>query len=289
MKAWSSVLSEVDARSTKPRLAGATMVIDTGRGLAATADLLAIAGDYIDHWKLSFGTSALMHEERLREKIALVRSHAALVYPGGTLTEYAIVRGVWRDFLVRARELGFDGLEVSDGTIHLAPADRREVISFACELGFRVVAEVGKKDAREQPPPEALAAQALADLEAGASWVIVEARESGRGIGVFAADGRVRERGVDVIARALDGALDRLIWEAPLKNQQEYFILRFGSDVGLGNIQPREVLALEALRAGLRFETLRPLVKELEREQPDGVISIAERVSLVASRRLPEA
>ena len=266
MKAWADVFPHLNERSSKPRTTGVTMVIDKCQGPHATADLLAMAGDYIDHWKLSFGTSALMDEALLRDKIALVRERDIVVYPGGTLTEYAIVRGACRDYARRARDLGFTSIEVSDGTIHLSPTIRRDVIHFALDLGLVVVAEVGKKDPREQPSAEALAEQALADFESGAAWVIVEARESGKGVGVYGDDGNVHEQDVDIIAVALNGYLDRLIWEAPLKNQQEYFILRFGPDVCLGNIQPRDMLGLEALRAGLRFETLRPLVEKLERQ-----------------------
>jgi phosphosulfolactate synthase len=159
----------------------------------------------------------------------------------------------------------------------------------ALDLGFTVVAEVGKKDPREQPTAAALGEQALEDFDSGAAWVTVEARESGLGIGVLGPDGAVRAQDVDAIVRALDGYLDRLIWEAPLKQQQQHFILRFGPDVGLGNIPPQEVLGLEALRAGLRFETLRPLVDRIERERFDGVLSIAERVARAALLRLPEA
>ncbi len=266
MKAWADVFPHVDERSMKPRTTGITMLIDKCQGPNATADLLAMTGDFIDHWKLSFGTSALMDVDLLRDKIAMVRERDILIYPGGTLTEYAIMHGVYRSFIHRARALGFSGIEVSDGTIHLSSAIRREVIHFALDLGLTVVAEVGKKDPREQPSAEVLAEQALADFESGAAWVIVEARESGKGIGVYGEDGKVHEQDVNVIADALNSHLDRLIWEAPLKNQQEYFILRFGADVCLGNIQPRDVLGLEALRAGLRFETLRPLVEQMEHD-----------------------
>jgi phosphosulfolactate synthase len=131
-----------------------------------------------------------------------------------------------------------------------------------------------------------LAEQALADFESGAAWVIVEARESGKGVGVYGADGNVHEQDVDILVDALNSHLEKLIWEAPLKNQQEYLILRFGADVSLGNIPPRDVLAVEALRAGLRFETLRPLVEKLEREEP---LSLSERISRLSSLKLPEA
>jgi len=266
MKAWSEVFSHLNERSGKPRPAGVTMMIDKCQGPKATSDVLALTAEYIDHWKLSFGTAALLEEALLRDKIARLREHEILVYPGGTLTEYAIVRGKCRDFLRRTRDLGFNGVEISDGTIYLSPHARRDAIQFARDLGLIVVAEVGKKDPRQQPSAEELAEQALADFDSGAAWVIVEARESGRGVGVFGDDGSVHEQDVDVIATALDGRLDHLIWEAPLKNQQEYFILRFGPDTSLGNIQPRDILGVEALRAGLRFETLRLRLDQLERD-----------------------
>src|SRR5262249_39936202 len=153
---------------------------------------------------------------------------------------------------------------------------RREAILCALDLGLTVVAEVGKKDPRRQPTPQSLAAQALVDFENGASWVTVEARESGHGVGVFGADGSVLAGDVDTITAGLDGHLDRLIWEAPLKSQQEYFILRCGPDISLGNVQPGDVLALEAMRAGLRFETLKPIVEKMEREEP---LSLSERIA----------
>src|SRR6266849_4400510 len=122
LKAWADVFPHLDERSNKPRTAGVTMVIDKGQGPNATADLLDLAGDYIDHWKLSFGTSALMGEPLLREKVAILRERAMLVYPGGTLTEYAIVQGACQEYFQRAKALGFNGVEISDGTIDLSAA-----------------------------------------------------------------------------------------------------------------------------------------------------------------------
>ncbi|HEV2237332.1 MAG TPA: phosphosulfolactate synthase [Ktedonobacterales bacterium] len=286
MKAWADAFPHLDERSRKPRTAGVTMMIDKGLGPHATADLLDLAGDFVDHWKLSFGTSALMNEPLLRDKVAIVRERATLVYPGGTLTEYAILQGACQEYLKRAKGLGFNGVEISDGTIDLPAEARRDAMLCALDLGLTVVAEVGKKDPRRQPTAKALAAQALIDLEIGASWVIVEARESGQGVGVYGADGSVLAHDVDTLVAGLDGRLDRLIWEAPLKSQQEYFILRFGPDTSLGNIQPGDLLALEALRAGLRFETLRPIVEKMEREEP---LSLSERIARLVVQKLPEA
>ena len=233
------------------------MVLDKCHGLRASQDLLDTAGDYVDHWKYSYGTSALLDEDLLRRKIALAKERDILVYPGGTLAECAILQGRCRDYMRHAVALGFNGVEISDGTIEHAPDARRDAIRFALDLGLTVVAEVGKKDPARQPTPVRLAEQALADFEAGATWVIIEARESGRGVGVFDDEGAVLIDQVEQIVALLGDQQDRLIWEAPFKNQQEFFVLRFGPDAGLGNIPPREVLSLEAMRSGLRFETLR--------------------------------
>ncbi|MBM4423711.1 MAG: phosphosulfolactate synthase [Chloroflexi bacterium] len=285
MKAWAEVFPHVNGRSRKPR-AQATMIIDRCMGLTNMADLLELTGDFADHWKLSFGTSALLGEDILRRKIKLARDNDLLVYPGGTLAEYAILKGVYPEYIARACQLGFNGVEISDGTIHLPAENRRDAIRFALDAGLTVVSEVGKKDPREQPSAAKLAQLALADFEVGSSWVIIEARESGKGVGIYSKEGDVHEDDVNTIVAALNGHLERLIWEAPLKNQQEYFILRFGPDVGLGNIQPNDLLATEALRAGLRFETLRPVVERMEQEEPR---TLAERISHMLHHKVPEA
>ena len=263
-QAWHDVFKELNARKRKPRETGISMIFDKCHGPNAVGDHLHLFGEYVDHWKLSFGTSALLEESILREKIAAMRAHDITVYPGGTLTEVAMARDVCRDYMRRACTLGFNAVEISDGTIGMTRSVRNDAISFARELGLTVIAEVGKKDRDRQPPVQALAEQAVQDFEAGADWVTVEARESGRGIGVFNPDGTVLERDVDTIERVLGDQLQRVIWEAPLRKQQEYFILRFGPNVCLGNIAPRDMLGVEAMRAGLRFETFRKVVAEME-------------------------
>jgi phosphosulfolactate synthase len=263
-KAWEEVFGDLNRHKRKPRSTGITMVLDKCQGLRETADMLNLTSDYIDHWKLSFGTSALLGDDNLRDKIAILKQRDMLVYPGGTLAEYAIVQGVCRKYMRHALSLGFNGIEISDGTIHLSSAARHDAIRYAADLGLAVIAEVGKKDTSRQPTAVEMAELALADFESGAKWVIIEARESGLGIGVFADDGTVHEDDVETIADILSDHLDRLVWETPLKKQQEYFILRFGPDVCLGNIKPRDVLGLEAMRIGLRFETFRKAVQALE-------------------------
>jgi phosphosulfolactate synthase len=265
-RAWAHVVeSLLTGRTQPPRKNGLTMVIDKGHGPAATADLLEMCGDFIDHWKCTFGTSAFVPADVLRRKLMVLTAHGILTYPGGTLLEVAIVRGSCRPFMQHAHMLGFSAVEISDGTIPLPPHRRRNVIRCALDHGLTPITEVGKKDPTQQPTAIELAEQALQDLEWGAEWVTVESRESGKGIGIYDDHGAVRSEAVAAICERIGPLVDRLIWEAPLKNQQTYLIQQFGPNVNLGNIPTGEVLALEALRAGLRFETFYRIAAELER------------------------
>ncbi len=264
--AWAdlALVDEVQsARSTQPRRHGLTMVIDTGLGIGATVDGIEMAGRWIDHWKLSFGTSVFVAEPLLRRKLSMIAEAGILTFPGGTLFEAAIVRHHCRVYMSSVREMGFTAVEVSDGTIDLPTDRRRRVIECARDAGLTVITEVGKKDPTHQPSPAQLAEQACLDLEWGSSWVVVEGRESGTGVGVFDAAGTIDLGAVDVIARAMGDAHGSLVWEAPLKDQQTALIKRFGINVNLGNIDLARVLALEALRSGLRFETLKPIADRL--------------------------
>ena len=263
---WSDLapLSEVEKlRSRKPRKAGLTMVIDKGVGLSTTKEVIEIAGDHIDHWKCSFGTSAFIPKPVLRAKLELLEARGILTFPGGTLFEACIIRQHCRLYMQRASELGFRAVEISDGTIDLPLFRRRRVIACALEGGLRAITEVGKKDPARRLAPAALAEQALDDLENGAEAVIIEGRESGKCVGIFDRDGEVDLAALETIADTMDDAVHRLIWEAPLKKQQTALIRRFGTNVSLGNIEPERVLALEALRAGLRFETFQPIADAL--------------------------
>ena len=250
-------------RLEKPRKTGLTMVIDKGIGMSTTKEVIEIAGEHIDHWKCSFGTSAFVPKGVLREKLEFLASHGILTFPGGTLFEACIIRQHCRLYMQSASELGFTAVEISDGTIDLPLFRRRRVIACAIEGGLKAITEVGKKDPARRLPPDALAEQALDDLENGADSVIIEGRESGLGVGIFDDEGEVDAQGLEAIADIMGDAVHRLIWEAPLKKQQAALIRRFGMNVSLGNIEPHRVLALEALRAGLRFETLQPIADAL--------------------------
>ncbi len=257
LKAWEGVIVMPGGeRSAKPRSTGLTMVIDKGLGLGQTQDLVATAGSYADVVKLTFGTSAFYDTELLKKKNHLLTSSAIEVMPGGTFLEVAFWQDVVEKYLERARGLGFTAIEVSDGTIDLPRPDRGRLIRRARQLGFKVISEVGKKDPKETLPFPLLHELVREDLENGAFKVIIEAREAGKGVGIFDGQGKTRMEEVDQILKGVREVSD-LIWEAPLKNQQQDLILRFGPNVNLGNIPADEVLALEALRQGVRGDTLK--------------------------------
>jgi phosphosulfolactate synthase len=264
--AWTSIVESVlNDRALKPRRTGVTMVIDTGCGVMRTQDALDTAAAYIDHWKCGFGTSALAPKKVLCEKLEMLRELGVLTYPGGTLLEVALIQEHCRAFMRRAREVGFTAVEVSDGTISLPAQRRRNVINCALDAGLTPVTEVGKKAPTRQPTAVEMAEQALTDLEWGAAWVVIEARDSGKGVGIYDAGGAVREPMLREFCELMGAKLDRIIWEAPLPSQQAYLVRRFGANASLGNIAPDHVLAVEALRAGLRFETLEETAEHMLR------------------------
>lgn len=235
------------------RAGGKTMVIDRGAGWHAWCDLIETAGAYIDVIKLAFGTSVLYPTDLLLRKIAYARRHGITVMPGGTLLETAVRQGAASAFFDAVCALGFDGVEVSDGTIDLGRRERTALIREGRTRGLTVFAEFGKKEAGAAIDPHELAATAEADWEAGAALVTIEARESGT-VGLFGADGRPDQALFERIVRLMPEP-DRIMWEAPRKEQQVFLLRAAGPNVHLGNIAPGDVLTLEAMRRGLRNDT----------------------------------
>lgn len=241
---------DLPSRSAKPREQGLTHVLDKGMSVRAVDDLVEVAGDSVDIVKLGWGSA--LATANLTEKLARLRAHGIPVVLGGTLTELAIRQGRVDGLVAYLRELGLDHVEVSDGVIDLDHEDKLALIRrLAGE--FRVFSEVGSKDSANIMAPYRWVEQIERELEAGAWKVIAEARESGTA-GIFRPDGEVRMGLIDEIAHAVDPA--RMLFEAPRKEQQVWFLRRFGHEVNLGNIAPSEVLSLETLRLGLRADTL---------------------------------
>jgi phosphosulfolactate synthase len=256
-KAWDGVIRmPIGGRTSKPRTTGMTMVIDKGIGLNHVGDLIQTAAGYIDIIKLTFGTSAFYDSNFLIEKIRLLSEAQIDVMPGGTFLEIALWKGAYKGYLNRAKELGFSTIEISDGTIDMDPSLRKDSIHRALDFGFKVITEVGKKDPKEALPISVMHQLIKEDLENGAFKVIIEAREAGKGVGIFDQEGKIKQDEVDNIIAGVEDT-DILLWEAPIKNQQQALILRFGTNVNLGNIPPDEILALEALRQGVRGDTLK--------------------------------
>jgi len=225
-------------------------VIDRGLSVAEVESLLEVAGECVDVVKLGWGTALVT--ANLRPKLERYVAHGIPVVLGGTLTELAIRQGRVEGLVAWLTELGLRHVEVSDGTIALEPQVKRELIERLAR-DFTVLAEVGSKDVDFIMAPYVWVEQIERDLEAGAWKVIAEARESGTA-GIYRADGEVRTGLIDEIAHAVD--TERLIFEAPRREQQVWLLKRFGTECNLGNIAPGDVLSLETLRLGLRSDTV---------------------------------
>lgn len=252
--AWEGLLeAPLSGREAKPRNFGITMLIDKGLTAHETRDLLSMNAPFIDFLKLTFGTAALYPKTVLMEKIELANDFDVAMYPGGTFFEIALWQEKSELYFKSLVDLGFEWVEISDGSLTISPAKRSMAIQNAREAGLKVITEVGKKDAENQPSGDGLAETARRDLEEGAKWVIIEGRESGKGIGIYDTRGEVIVDKFNNLFRQLD--LEKIIWEAPLKAQQALLINEFGPNVNLGNIPPQEIMALEALRRGYRSDT----------------------------------
>jgi phosphosulfolactate synthase len=226
-------------------------VLDRGLSVAEVDGLLEVAGASVDIVKLGWGTALV--SANLRPKLERYVAHGIPVVLGGTLTELAIRQGRVEGLIAWLRELGLRHVEVSDGTIALEPEVKSHLIRSLVASGFTVLSEVGSKDADFIMAPYVWVEQIEGDLEAGAWKVIAEARESGTA-GIYRADGEVRTGLIEEIAHSVD--TDRLIFDAPLKQQQVWQLERFGTECNLGNIAPEDVLSLETLRLGLRSDTV---------------------------------
>lgn len=253
MKSFNFLLKE---REEKPRQKGITMVLDKGLGLETAESLMNISGDYVDYLKFGWGTSIVHEQDIIKDKVAMYKSHNITPYTGGTLFELAYMNDKLEEFFQEAHDLGFEAIEVSDGSTTISHDKKLECIESAKKDGFEVLSEVGKKDSgldKELSLDERIEYMQN-ELEAGSSLIIVEAREGGKNIGIYDKAGNAKEDEIDYILDNFDG--NKILWEAPNKDQQVFFILKLGNDVNLGNVSTDDITSLETLRRGLRGDTV---------------------------------
>lgn len=242
-------LNNIPERTAKPRAKGLTMVMDKGLSLREAEDFIQTGSQLADLVKLGFGTGYVT--PNLQEKINLYKAAGMKVYFGGTLFEAYVIRKQLDDYLRLLDKTGVDHLEVSDGSIEMPHDEKCEYIARLSK-NFTVLSEVGSKDAEKIIPPYEWIEQMETELAAGCWKVIAEARESGT-VGIFRGSGEIRTGLIAEIIRKIN--TDDIIWEAPLKSQQVFFIQHYGANINLGNIAPHELIPLETLRLGLRGDS----------------------------------
>jgi phosphosulfolactate synthase len=244
-----NVLPYLPERPAKPRNSGLTMVMDKGLSIREAEDFMSVGSEYTDFVKLGFGTSLIT--PGFEKKITLYKKAGVIPYFGGTLFEAFIIRNMFNEYLEFLDKYEIDMVEVSDGSYDFEHSRKLDYISRLAERGT-VISEVGSKKKDVVYTPEEWVNMMKSELNAGSVKVIAEARESGT-TGIYNEDGSINNRIIGAISEHVK--LDNVLWEAPLKSQQAWFIKHFGANVNLGNIAPNEIIPLESLRLGLRGDT----------------------------------
>lgn len=255
------VLNNIPERSLKPRTNGITMVMDKGLSTREAEDFLSMAGSHSDLIKLGWATSYVT--PNLDQKLQIYREAGIPVYFGGTLFEAFVVRKQFEDYRRILDKYKMLYAEVSDGSIILSHEEKCEYIRKLSDQ-VTVISEVGSKDDAVIIPPYKWIELMQSELDAGSWKVVAEARESGN-VGIFRGNGEVRSGLVDEILTKIPQ--DTIIWEAPQKAQQVWFVKLLGTNVNLGNIAPSEVIPLETVRLGLRGDTFHHFLNK-EAAQP---------------------
>lgn len=237
-------------RTQKPRESGLTHVLDKGYSLDQVRQFMEVAQPLVDIVKLGWGTAVVT--PNLKEKVALYQSYGVPVCFGGTFFEVCLRQGKLEEYLAAVRECGMECIEVSDGTVPMEETDKLAILRRLTKE-FRVLSEVGSKDDAVVITPTRWVDSIRRELEAGAWKVITEGRESGT-VGIYRPTGDVKDGLVEEIRNAFDTS--QILFEAPNKKQQAWFIKEFGTNVNLGNIPPEEVISVETLRLGVRGDTL---------------------------------
>jgi len=236
-------------RPVKPRNSGITMVMDKGLSIREAEDFMSVGSEYTDFVKLGFGTSLIT--PGYEKKIGIYKKAGVIPYFGGTLFEAFIIRNMFREYVEFLDRNEIEMVEVSDGSYDIEHTRKLEYIKVLSKRG-KVISEVGSKKKEVIYTPDQWVAMMKAELEAGSIKVIAEARESGT-TGIYNEDGSINNKIIGAISEHV--RLENVIWEAPLKSQQAWFIKHFGANVNLGNIAPNEIIPLESLRLGLRGDT----------------------------------
>lgn len=236
-------------RPSRPRSSGLTMMMDKGLSIRQVEDFLSANADYTDIIKLGFGTSYLT--KHLEQKISLYKEAGMKIYLGGTLFEAFIVRGMFDDYMKLIDKLKLNSAEVSDGSIHM-PHDQKCEYIHKLAKNFTVFSEVGSKEAGLIIHPAMWVSMMNKELQAGSWKVIAEARESGN-VGIYRANGNAHTLLINKILAKVKK--DDILWEAPQKSQQVWFLKLLGANANLGNIAYDDVIPLETLRLGLRGDT----------------------------------
>jgi phosphosulfolactate synthase len=242
-------LPHIPERSQKPRVSGITMMMDKGMSLREAENFISASGHLTDLVKLGFGTSFI--SPNLQEKIKLYQDAKIKVYLGGTLFEAFIVRNMFDDYRKLLDKLKLDTAEVSDGSLEM-PHDKKCEYIQTLSKQVTVLSEVGSKEEGIIIHPAKWIKMMTKELEAGSWKVIAEARESGN-VGIYHRDGKAHTLLIDKILARVPA--EKIMWEAPQKPQQVWFIKLLGANVNLGNIAPNDVISLETLRLGLRGDT----------------------------------
>jgi len=248
-------ISNLPERIMKPRKEGLTMVMDKGLSVREAEDMLSVGEPYIDLLKLGFGTAFVT--PNLENKLAVYKNAGIACYFGGTLFEAFYIRGQFDDYLRLLERYKMEYAEVSDGSIEMNHDEKCKYINTLSKH-VTVLSEVGSKDENKMLAPYKWIELMKKEIEAGSYKVIAEARESGT-VGIYQSKGEVRSDLIDEILTQVPQ--EKILWEAPLKAQQVYFIKLLGSNVNLGNIPPNEVIPLETLRLGLRGDTFHHFLK----------------------------
>jgi phosphosulfolactate synthase len=244
-----NILPYIPERPAKPRNTGLTMVMDKGLSIREAEDFMSVGSEYTDYVKLGFGTSLIT--PGFEQKIKIYKRAGCIPYFGGTLFEAFVIRNMFKEFVEFLDNHEIDLVEISDGSYDIERDKKLEYISIIAKKRT-VISEVGSKKKDIVYFPDEWVEMMKSELNAGSVKVIAEARESGT-IGIYNDDGSVNLTLIKEISHHVK--LENIIWEAPLKSQQAWFIKNFGANVNLGNIAPNEIIPLESLRLGLRGDT----------------------------------